>query len=65
MQLRTILGKVGQRTLVSYFGLVAWPVPETKSDKSRLGEAAAGRTPDATYRFPRTNPFALNNLETR
>ena len=42
------MGEVGQRSLVSYFGLVAWPVTETKSDKSRLGEAAAGRTPGIT-----------------
>ncbi len=26
-------GEVGQRSLVSYFGLVAWPITETKSDK--------------------------------
>jgi len=42
------MGEVGQRSLVSYFGLVAWPVTETKSDKSRLGEAAEGRTPGIT-----------------
>ena len=39
---------MGQRSLVSYFGLVAWPVTETKSDKSRLGEAAEGRTAGIT-----------------
>ena len=31
---------MGQRSLVAYFGLVAWPVTETKSDKSRLEETA-------------------------
>ena len=35
---------MGQRSLVAYFGLVAWPVTEAKSDESRLEEAAEGRT---------------------
>ena len=35
---------VVQRSLVACFGLVAWPVTETRSDKLRLEEAAeAGR----------------------
>ena len=34
---------MGQRSLVAYLGLVAWPVTETKSDKSRLEEAAEAK----------------------
>ncbi len=37
--------EVGQRSLVAYFGLAAWPVAEAKSDESRFEEAAEGRTP--------------------
>ncbi len=33
------------RSLVAYFGLVAWLVAEMKSDRPRLEEAAEGRTP--------------------
>ncbi len=48
--------EVGQRSLVSYFGLVAWPITETKSDKSRLGEAAEGRTSGIVREQGYTNP---------
>ena len=36
---------MGQRSLVAYFGLVAWPLTETKSDESRFEEAAEDRPP--------------------